>query len=130
MVISRSAALARLAATPVAPDESASWTCQFGPLTFRFPNFSWRRRAIVAHDLHHAMTDYPMTMRGEFQIAACEFGAGRYPHWGATLFCMPLILIGLLWSPRRMRAAFRAGRQTKSLYAELTNHDASNPEES
>ena len=60
-----------------------------------------------------------MTMRGEFQMAAWEFGAGRYPHWGATLFCAPLIALGLFWSPARMIAAYKAGRATESLYAEL-----------
>ena len=60
-----------------------------------------------------------MTMRGEFQMAAWELGAGRYPHWGATLFCMPLILVGLLWSPQRMIAAYKDGRTQTSLYSEL-----------
>ena len=101
------------------PDAS-SWTCVIGPLTLRLPNFEWRRRAIRAHDLHHLMTGYPMTMRGEFQMAAWEYGAGRYPHWGATLFCAPLILIGLCWSPRAMWRAWRDGRRSQSLYPALT----------
>ena len=65
------------------------------------------------------MAGYPMTMRGEFQMAAWELGAGRYPHWGATLFCTPLIAIGLFWSPRRMVAAYKSGRATISLYRDL-----------
>jgi ubiquinone biosynthesis protein Coq4 len=100
-------------------EEAASWSCAVGPLTLRFPNFQWRRRAIVAHDLHHSMTGYPMTMRGEYQLAAWEFGAGRYPHWGATLFCAPLILLGLCWSPAAIWRAWRAGRRTRSLYGAL-----------
>jgi hypothetical protein len=59
-----------------------------------------------------------MTMRGEFQMAAWELGAGRYRHWGATLFCSPLLFTGLLWSPLRMIEAYRAGRATSSLYRE------------
>jgi hypothetical protein len=62
------------------------------------------------------MTGYPMTMRGEFQLAAWEFGAGRYPHWGATLFCGPLILLGLCWSPAAIWRAWRAGCKSRSLY--------------
>lgn len=103
-----------------------SWTCPVGPVPLVFPNFAWRRRAIVAHDLHHLMTGYSMTMRGEFQLAAWEFGAGRYPHWGATMFCAPLILFGFLWSPARMIAALRAGRRSKSLYSELAGLEQSN----
>jgi ubiquinone biosynthesis protein Coq4 len=74
---------------------------------------------LPAHDLHHAMTGYPMTMRGECLMAAWELGAGRYPHWGATLFCAPLIVAGLFWSPARIRAAFRQGRRSRSLYPAL-----------
>jgi hypothetical protein len=65
------------------------------------------------------MTGYPMTMRGEFQMAAWELGAGPYPDWGATLFCAPLLVAGLFWSPAKMARAFRLGRQTTSLYCEL-----------
>jgi hypothetical protein len=96
-----------------------SWTCRVGPLTLRFPNFEWRRRALRAHDLHHLMTGYPMTMRGEFQMAAWEMGAGRYPHWGATMFCAPLILLGLIWSPAAIWRAYRSGRNSHSLYSAL-----------
>jgi hypothetical protein len=49
-------------------------------------------------------------------IAAWEFGAGRYPHWGATLFCAPLVAAGLLFMPRRILAAWKRGRRSRSLY--------------
>ena len=54
-----------------------------------------------------------MTMRGEFQMAAWEMGAGRYPHWGASLFCAPLIVVGLVWSPSAMWRAYRSGRNSQ-----------------
>jgi len=114
--LTRAQALAILRRADNVPAARGSWTCPVGPLTLRFPDFAWRRRALRAHDLHHLMTGYPMTMRGEFQLAAWENGAGRYPHWGATLFCAPLILIGLIWSPPAMLRAWRAGRATASLY--------------
>lgn len=116
--LSREAALALLHAATES-ETPATWPCAVGPLMLHCPNFRWRRRAIVAHDLHHRMAGYPMTMRGEFQMAAWEFGAGRYPHWGATLFCAPLILLGLLWSPAAIWRAWRSGRRTQSLYPAL-----------
>ena len=116
--LSREAALARLRQCDDRVAE-ASWPCAIGPLTLRFPNFAWRRRAIAAHDLHHLMAGYPMTMRGEFQMAAWELGAGRYPYWGASLFCAPLILVGLIWSPAAMWRAWRSGRSSQSLYPTL-----------
>lgn len=92
------------------------WVIKAGFFVFPVPNFAWRRKAITAHDVHHMLTGYPCTVSGEFQIAAWEFGAGRYPHWGATLFCSPLILVGFFWSPRKMTDAFRHGRRCRSLY--------------
>jgi hypothetical protein len=118
MTLSKDQALAILRSGDC--EESCSnrwWPCRLGRVSFVFPNWSWRQRAIRAHDLHHLMTGYPMTMRGEFQMAAWEFGGGRYPHWGATVFCLPLIVAGMLWSPRKMAEAFRAGRKTGTLYS-------------
>jgi hypothetical protein len=96
--------------------EARWWIVRAGLVIFPLPNFGWRRRAIDAHDLHHLLTGYPCTVEGELQIAAWEFGAGRYPHWGATLFCLPLIVAGLLCMPDRIRAAWRRGRRSRSLY--------------
>jgi len=119
MSLSRDEALCRLRHGVPESEADRSWPCPVGPLSLRFPNFAWRRRALRAHDLHHLMAGYPMTMRGEFQMAAWEPGAGRYRHWGATLFCAPLIAIGFLWSPARMIRAYRRGLTTASLYSEL-----------
>jgi hypothetical protein len=118
--LNRDEALARLRRGERSPAADAvRWTCPLGPMSLRLPNFAWRRRAINAHDLHHLMTGYPMTMRGEFQLAAWEFGAGRYPDWRASLFCAPLIILGLLWSPSRTFAAYKAGQRSQSLYGVL-----------
>ena len=108
----------------LADDESlrVSWSCRLGPVAVRLPNFAWRRQAIFAHDLHHVLTGFPCTMRGECQMAAWEFGAGGMPHWGATCFCLPLIVAGLLWAPRRILLAFLGGRRSRSLHqAKPTN---------
>lgn len=95
---------------------SRTWTCRIWFVTIRFPNFKWRRHAILAHDLHHLLIGYPCTLWGEMRMAAWEFGAGRMPHWGARLFCVPLISLGLLRSPRMMLMAFLDGRRSCSLH--------------
>jgi len=96
--------------------EARWWIVRADLIAFPLPNFAWRRRAIDAHDLHHLLTGYPCTIEGELLIAAWEWGAGRYPHWGATLFCGPLVLAGLLYMPGRILAAWRHGRRSGSLY--------------
>lgn len=94
-----------------------SWTCRLGGCTLRLPNFAWRRRAILAHDLHHVLTGYPCTLRGESCVAAWEFGAGGMPHRAASLFCMPLVLWGMATAPSATWLAFRRGRRARSLHA-------------
>ena len=97
-------------------DTAPTWPFTIGPVTIPFPNFSWRRAAIQRHDLHHMLTGYPFTLRGEFQVAIWEFAAGRYPHWGATLLLLPLVVMGLFWSPAAIWRAFMKGRGGLSLY--------------
>lgn len=92
------------------------WTCRLGPVSLRLPNWTWRRKALLAHDLHHVLTGYPCGITGEFQVAAWEFGAGPMPHWGATVFCLPLAVVGLCVTPRRVVRAFMAGRRSRSLH--------------
>jgi hypothetical protein len=97
-------------------DETASWPFRIGRFIVPVPNFSWRRAAIQRHDLHHILNGFPFNMRGEFQVATWEFAAGRYPHLGATLLLLPLVTLGLLWSPRAIWRAFMKGRGARSLY--------------
>lgn len=95
---------------------SPVWICRVGRVTLTLPNFGWRREAIMRHDLHHILTGYPCSMRGEFQMATWEFAAGRFPHPAATLFCLPLVVVGICWSPRAIWRAFLRGRRGRSLY--------------
>ncbi len=97
-------------------DATRTWPFRIGPLTVPVPNFSWRRAAIQRHDLHHILNGFPFNMRGEFQVATWEFAAGRYPHPGASLLLLPLVTLGLCWSPRAIWRAFMMGREGRSFY--------------
>ena len=97
-------------------DATRTWPFRIGPVTIPVPNFSWRRAAIQRHDLHHILNGFPFNMRGEFQVATWEFAAGRYPHLGASLLLLPLVVLGLLWSPRAIWRAFMMGRRAQSFY--------------
>lgn len=87
-------------------------------LKVHLPNFKWRRRALPVHDLHHAITGYRFSPHGEFEMAAWEFAAGRYPHLLSTLFCLPLVSMGAAMIPKRTFAAFVRGRRSRTLYCE------------
>jgi hypothetical protein len=105
----------------------AFWTCRLGPVTVPLPNFAWRREALLAHDLHHVLTGYPCSLSGECQLAAWEFGSGPMPHWGATLFCLPLVVVGFLRSPGRILRAFLSGRASRSLHRTEAAHLLARP---
>lgn len=107
------------AAQGLPPDggsRARAWRIELGPLSIPLPNFRWRSQALPVHDLHHVLTGYPCTPAGEFEMAAWEFAAGRYPHAGATAFCLPLVGLGALACPRRTFAAFVRGRASRTLY--------------
>jgi hypothetical protein len=120
--LSASEALAAFYAREGLPADGGSrarrWRIALGPLSIPMPNFAWRSKALPVHDLHHLLTGYPCTPTGEFEMAAWEFAAGRYPHACATAFCLPLVGMGALLAPRRTYAAFVRGRASRTLYAQ------------
>ena len=109
------------AANAIPQDETqrATWSYRMGPCKITLPNFAWRKRAVLAHDLHHLATGYPCTIKGECLMAAWECGAGPMPHWAARWICMLLIPLGLLWAPLEMWKAYRHGRRCRSLHGRL-----------
>jgi hypothetical protein len=97
-------------------EQARTWNCRIGPIALTLPNFEWRKRAIVRHDLHHVITGYECGIVGEFEMAAWEFAAGRFDHLCATAFCLPLVTMGAVVAPRRTFAAFVRGRESETLY--------------
>ncbi len=102
------------------------WNLSLGGLAIRLPNWSWRKAAIKHHDVHHLLTGYPCTAVGEFQMAAWEFAAGRFPDFRATLFCLPLIGLGSILAPRRTFSAFVRGMRSQTTYSCTTLDDVLN----
>ncbi len=102
---------------------AGAWILRIGPLSLRLRNFAWRRRALARHDIHHVLTGYECTPTGEMEMAAWEFAAGPFPSLLSTVFCLPLVGIGALMTPRRSVAAFARGRRSRTLYALPSNTD-------
>lgn len=98
--------------------DARRWAIKIGAVSVTLPNFRWREEALPLHDLHHLLTGYPCTPSGEFEMAAWEFAAGRYPHPFATVFCLPLVGVGAVLRPRRTFRAFVRGRASTTLYAQ------------
>lgn len=98
--------------------DSQAWVrLRIGPLHLPFPNPPVRKRAVLYHDAHHVLTGYDTVFgRGEMIIAGWEVGAGCAGVWLAWLINLWMFALGLLWTPRRMFAAFVRGRACDSLY--------------
>jgi hypothetical protein len=88
-----------------------------------FPNSADRQWAIPLHDLHHLATGYGTDFIGEAEIGAWELRAGCRTF---IVYCLnaTAVAIGLVLSPRRVLAAFRAAEGARSLYRRPLQYEA------
>lgn len=87
-----------------------------GAFPIWFPNVPSRRRAVKYHDLHHVLTEYETTWRGEAEIGAWEVatgGAGAAVGWLLDLLAFA---VGLVINPRGVYRAFVRGRHSANLF--------------
>jgi hypothetical protein len=88
-------------------------------IPFAFPNTDGRRRAVRFHDLHHVLTEYPTTWRGEFEISAWEVAGGIRRYRVAWLLDLLGFACGLVLFPRAVYRAFVRGRHSTNLYGDV-----------
>jgi hypothetical protein len=81
-----------------------------------FPNFDARRAVLVYHDVHHLLTGYDTSWRGEGEIGAFEIATGCKHYWAAWMFNFGGFLFGLCIAPRRTFCAFVRARQCSNYY--------------
>lgn len=87
-----------------------------GPVPIWFPNTVARVKAVKFHDLHHVLTEYPTTWRGEAEIGAWEVATGCAAHYQGWLLNLLAFAIGLVINPRGVYRAFLRGRHSRNLY--------------
>jgi hypothetical protein len=87
-----------------------------GPIPIWFPNTVARVKAVRFHDLHHVLTEYPTTWRGESEIGAWEVATGCAAHYQGWLLNLLAFAIGLAINPRGVYRAFMRGRRSRNLY--------------
>ena len=75
------------------------------------------RDALIVHDVHHVLTGWDTSYRGEAQLAVWELASGGCRRnaffWADRVI---FVLIGLFLCPRRLPAAFKRGRRSRNLY--------------
>lgn len=81
-----------------------------------FPNFGARRVVLWTHDVHHLLTGYDTTWRGEAEIGAFEVATSCKRYWAAWMFNTGGFLFGLFLAPRRTLRAFVRGRRCTNFY--------------
>jgi hypothetical protein len=81
------------------------------------PNTEGRRRAVKLHDLHHVLTEYPTTWRGDAEISAWEIGSGGLRrYYAGWLLDLMNIAQGLVVNSTGVYRGFMHGRRTSNLY--------------
>jgi hypothetical protein len=81
------------------------------------PNTAGRVRAVKLHDLHHVLTEYPTTWRGEAEISAWEVGSGGlHRYYAGWLLDLMNVAQGLVVNPRGVYRGFMRGRRTSNLF--------------
>ena len=89
---------------------------KIGPFPVRIPNTKGRDRAVRIHDLHHVLTGYRTTFRGESEIGAWEVASGCRQHWAAWFLNLAAFGGGLLFAANDVWPAFVRGRSCLNLY--------------
>jgi hypothetical protein len=84
-----------------------------------FPNFSARKKAVLKHDIHHLVTDYPSTFTGETEISAWEIASGCKKYWAAWVLDMSGMMTGIIFNFWGVLKAFARGRRTRNLYYDV-----------
>ena len=88
----------------------------FWAITVPFPNPPSRQLAVRFHDLHHVVTGYGTDPTGEAEVSAWEArrGVGVFA-WFVRSIVWSGLLFGMLHSPRRTLAAWRAAYSPASV---------------
>jgi hypothetical protein len=83
------------------------------------PNTQGRVRAVKLHDLHHILTEYPTTWRGEAEISSWEVASGGLRrYYAGWLLDLLNVAQGLVVNPRGLFRGFVRGRRSRNLFGE------------
>src|ERR1043165_851404 len=84
---------------------------------FYIPNSDPRRKAVPIHDVHHIISGYKTTFKGECEISAWEIGSGCKKYWFALLIDTSGVMLGIPLYFKSVLRAYARGRRTKNLYS-------------
>ena len=85
-----------------------------GKFQINLPNIPSRVYVARFHDIHHVLTGYPATWKGEAEIGAWEIATGCRTYWIAWFLNAGAALLGLFIWPRAVWKAFKRGRRSRT----------------
>jgi ubiquinone biosynthesis protein Coq4 len=79
---------------------------------------------VKLHDLHHVLTEYPTTWRGEAEISSWEIGAGGVgKYYAGWLLDLLSVAQGVVVNPQGVYRGFMRGRVSKNLFSKEFSDD-------
>jgi len=94
---------------------------KFGPVFIPLPNTKGRIDAVKIHDIHHLLTEYPATLKGEAQIGAWEIASGCGKYYAAWILNFGSLLYGIFFFPSAVYEAFIRGKRCRAnLYTKIS----------
>src|SRR6185295_3572838 len=85
-----------------------------GSVFIPLPNIKARVDAVKFHDVHHLLTEYPATLKGEAEIGAWEIASGCGKYYVAWVLNFGSLTYGLFFFPKSLFTAFLNGRKCKT----------------
>jgi hypothetical protein len=96
---------------------------KLGRIYIPLPNFKSRVEAVKIHDIHHLITEYDTSFKGESEIGAWEIATGCEKYSAAWLLNYGSFSIGMILFPRNVLSAFLRGRRCATNLYFQTKYD-------
>ena len=90
-----------------------------GFINIPLPNTKSRVEVAKIHDIHHILTGYEATLRGEAEIAGWEIASGCDHYGVAWFFNLGSFFYGMFFFPKSLFNAFLRGCKVKTNYYHL-----------
>ena len=84
-----------------------------GPIYIPLPNLEGRVSAAKIHDIHHVITEYPATLKGEAEISGWEIASGCGKYTFAWILNIASFFYGTFFFPIALYKAFMRGCKVK-----------------
>lgn len=94
---------------------------KLGPVFIPLPNTKARVDAVKFHDIHHLLTEYPATLKGEAEIGGWEIASGCGKYYAAWVLNFGSLLYGVFFFRELFTTHSREEENAKPIF--ITGYD-------